>query len=250
MVEQLRARESASVPESVILANNRVQIEVRFFGAFLKSLFIDGEEVIYTPRDDPGRGGNPILGPTPGPVIGESWERLYPNMPSHGTDRRVLWQVESVSETAVVLGRNIGPDEFLFAGRHEIRFELLSNGVRITKATTNYESKPREIGHGFHPYFATLDEEFVFDQKEAADKHPLEPKVPAILRPGLKVVSFTRGDSRFMIKSRPIPMSTAFWSDRPDVYEAIEPWAADLGIGDIIGPLETKEYVMEIRKIS
>lgn len=52
-----------------------------------------------------------------------------------------------------------------------------------------------------------------------------------------------------MVKSSPIPMTTAFWSDKPEVYEAIEPWAANLGKGDIIGPFETKEYVMEITKI-
>lgn len=234
--------------ETLNLKNDRVTASISSQGALLESLLIDGDEVVYQPREDnPKRGGIPVLGPTPGPTKGASWEHVYPEMPSHGTDRITNWDVVSRSERAVTLRRYVGPNEFLFAGKLEVSVELVENGLILTKSITNHEDKPREIGHAFHPYFA-VGTDTTFQPQTIADHHPLTNGEATIVSPGEPVVYMQRGQSRYVIEANPNPVQTVIWTDNQNLYECIEPWWAEIGAGITIGPRETKTFSLKILK--
>jgi len=234
--------------EIITLGNETVTIEVSTQGAFLKSLLIENEEIIFTPREEnPGRGGIPILGPTPGPITKEGWQTLYPKMPSHGTDRALHWNLEKNEKNKVTLTRQIGPKEFLFAGKIAVEIEVLNAGVIISKKITNYEDKPREIGHAFHPYFAK-DQHTTFEPSALSDLQPLENGVPIIIKPGISMVQIRKGDNIYAVTANPQPIQTVVWTDNNEKYECIEPWWAEIGTGIFIGPRETKVFTMSILK--
>lgn len=236
--------------ESLKLSNHRVKIEIDPQGAFLKSVVIDEKEVIYRPRnDEPGRGGIPILGPTPGPIKGSRWEGLYPNMPSHGTDRKTSWLISKTKEDEIILKRTIGPSEFLFVGEVAVRLALLKNGFSISKTITNFEEKPREIGHGFHPYFVTT-KDTQYSPDEIKKLHPLTPGEAEIIKPGVSQIEMSIDEDLYTMLATPPPTQTVVWSDRPDLYECIEPWWAEEGKGDILKPNESKTYTLEIKKVN
>lgn len=236
--------------EILRLSNKRVNVEIDPQGAFLNSVIIDRKEVIYKRKDDnPGRGGVPILGPTPGPVKGSLWENLYPNMPNHGIDRKVLWSVSEARKNEVVLKRTMGPKEFLFVGEIAIKFKLLKDGVSISKVITNFEEKSREIGNGFHPYFTTMKNSR-FSPDIINKLHPLTPGKAEIIKPGISEVTINTDNDSYLISASPEPVQTVVWSDKPDLYECIEPWWSEEGKGDVLEPNETKTYTLKIRKIA
>lgn len=234
--------------ESISLMNDRVVVEVSTKGAFVKSLKIDGKDVIFSPtKENPRRGGIPILGPTPGHPKGSRWENLYPNMPTHGTDRNEVWTVNDQTDTNVVLQRVVGPKDFLFNGLLEVRVQLLASGLRILKSVTNLEDKPREIGSAFHPYFS-VDEETEIAPDEVASYYPLKSGESEIIKPGVANVRIKNRAGSFRIDAEPEPTTTVVWSDNPGAYTCIEPWWAESGEGDVVGPRETKTYSLVIAK--
>lgn len=236
--------------DTLKLSNERVEMEIDPQGAFLKSLEIDGKEIIYQPRDNkPGRGGIPILGPTPGPVKDNRWEYLYPNMPSHGADRKVLWSISKQKDNEIVLKRTIGPKEFLFAGEVEIKLKILEDGASISKVITNHEEKPREIGHGFHPYFP-INPNTTFSPDIINNLHPITPGKSEIVKPGVSIIEMRMDKEQYSMTASPNPTQTVVWSDNPELYECIEPWWAEGGRGDTIKPNEKKTYSLEIRKVT
>lgn len=241
--------ESLNTLETITINNSRVRAEVKPQGAFLESLSIDGKEIIYKPlKENPGRGGIPILGPTPGHIKDRAWEHLYPNMPTHGIDRKVLWNIVEVAEDRVIFSRQIGPKEFLFSGAISVKISLLDNGVSISKIITNNEDKPREIGHGFHPYF-TVTKDVSYKPQKIELLHPLTPGKAEIIKPGIASITITDSTDIYTIEASPKPTQTVVWTDSPDKYECIEPWWAESGKGDILGPNESKTYTLLIRKV-
>ena len=248
--ERLSPKEDKKNPESICLQNDRVTVSISPIGAFVESVYIDSDEVVYKPKKDaPGRGGVQVLGPTPGPVAGQSWEHLYPNMPSHGTDRKHAWDVLEQNERKAVFQRFIGPNEFLFVGVEEVEVTLLDDGVLISKTITNHEEKPREIGHAFHPYFA-VTEKTTYQPEQIAELYPLTNGEAKILDPGVSECTFTRDEKTYLVEAQPQPESTVVWTDRGDAYTCIEPWWAKLGKGVTIGPLETKTFTLKIVRTS
>lgn len=247
MAEQRADSESIKI-EPIILRNSRVSAEVTPQGAFVNTLSIDGNEIIFPRRkDNPKRGGIPVLGPTPGPVKGTGWENLYPKMPQHGLDRVELWETKEQTETKIVSERILGPKEFLFSGRETIEIELLDNGLEISKSVTNFEEKQREIGSAFHPYFVA-DKETKVEPAEIADIYPPELGKPIKIKPALTSVTINNKNGSYQILAEPEPVTTLVWTDKPEDYICIEPWWADTGKGDIIGPGETKKYSLTITK--
>jgi D-hexose-6-phosphate mutarotase len=234
--------------EPILLHNSCVSAEVSPLGAFVNSLAIDGNEVVFArKKENPKRGGIPVLGPTPGPVTGTGWENLYPKMPQHGKDREVLWKVENLTEATVTFERMLGPKEFLFNGKLTVEVELLENGLRISKLITNFEDKPREIGSAFHPYFA-INGETKVGPDGIAKLYPPKAGKSEIIEPGLSLVTLNKNNVFYRIQSNPKPTSTLVWTDDPDQYVCIEPWWAEKGKGDIVGPSETKKYSLTITK--
>ncbi|MBU1071116.1 hypothetical protein KKG65_01750 [Patescibacteria group bacterium] len=253
MTESQR-KELLSVPEVLVLKNDRVQTEVHIEGADLKSLVIDGEEIIFSPKlENLKRGGVPVLGPTPGPIKGTDWEHLYPKLPSHGTDRTISWQVDQFDEGKIVLKRFLGPNEFLFAGEIQMEIALLDDGVKIAKRITNFEDKPREIGHALHPYLSKHGDEFDFDDEVVKKIHPLVNRESKVLSKsesnGMARVSYRVKDFGVVLEADPVPTQWVFWTDDLDKYECVEPWWAEVGKGDVVGSREIKEYSLIIRKL-
>jgi len=237
-----------SIKKPILLLNERVKVGVLPKGAFVESLIIDAVEVIYSPRrDNPKRGGIPILGPTPGPIENTPWAHLYPSIPSHGTDRKLLWKVDGSTSNKVTLSRTLRPKKFLFVGKLQIDIELLKNGLSISKTIINMENKPRETGHAFHPYFST-DGGVNFEQEEIIRNHPLEEGKAVIIKPGLPTIKYTKDGETYIIEASPPPTQTLLWSDKPDLYEAIEPWWSEIGKGIVIGPRESKTFTLKITK--
>ena len=247
MAEQVFSDENLTI-EPILLRNDHVSAEIDPKGAFVNSLIIDGDTTIF-PRnvDNPKRGGIPILGPIPGPIVGTTWENIYPKMHQHGSDRETVWDAFSVTKTGVILERLIGAKEFLFNGRLIIKFNLLDKGIEISRSITNFEDKPREIGSAFHPYF-TFNRDSVVGPAGIAKLFPLTSGKSVIIKPGISLVTLSRESISYKIIAKPQPHITLLWTDNPDKYVCLEPWWAEKGKGDIIGPRETKKYTLKIIK--
>ena len=130
-----------------------------------------------------------------------------------------------------------------------MKFLLLKNGIRIERCVENFEDKPREVGSGLHPYFSVGKNGLTFEDEKVKSLHPLEPGESVIVTPGLSKIVFEREGKRFRLLADPTPIQTVFWSDDPLKYEAIEPWWAKVGSGDVISPQEARRYSFEIAKV-
>lgn len=150
------------------------------WGCNVFSWVVDGQELMYCPRDYPQTafkltgGGNPILFPS----VGRTWDqsgsepvqgvyRIHGDdntyfMPSHGI--LFLCDFEKVDEHKTddrlsVMYRMIVPDQvkkenFPFDLAFMQRFTLTAHRVDLEGAIMNIGDRPAPAAFGYHPYFA------------------------------------------------------------------------------------------------
>ena len=87
-----------------------------------------------------------------------------------------------------------------------------------------------------------------FEPKIIADIHPLQEGKAEIVKPGLAEVRYRMNGDKYLIEASPDPIQTVIWTDNSKLYECIEPWWAEKGKGDIVGPKQTKTYTLKISK--
>lgn len=241
-----KERSGEVLERAVVLRNQSAEAKIYPQGAFLSSLAIEDKHIIFPPtKEKPGRGGIRLLGPTPGPIKDTFWESLYPNMPSHGTDRKVSWSIQMMKPESILMQRSLGPAEFLFTGMVTIQHQLLKDGYVLQKTVENWEDKPRNIGTAFHPYFS-LDERLKFS---IDGLYPLKDGDARIVSP-IPLFRVIGENGVYEVKSDPRPTQTVVWTDNANQYVCIEPWWAEIGNGDTIPPRGRKNYSMSIMRIA
>lgn len=150
------------------LAHGRYRATVTEVGAVLRSLTVDGRELLWTfaedqaPRSSMGR----HLIPWPNRIRdgryrfeGNSYQLPITEVPrhnaSHGLGVGLPWQLVSHTDDAITQRATIYPQPgWPFVLTVEITHELDDNGVTVTVEAVNDGAVALPYGYGVHPYFA------------------------------------------------------------------------------------------------
>ncbi|MFC1710447.1 hypothetical protein ACFL0F_02195 [Patescibacteria group bacterium] len=238
----------------IVLSNERVEMTIDSLGAFVNSLNIDGENVIY-PRtaQNPQRGGIPILGPTPGPVNELYWKNFNMKIPSHGTDRITTWGICRNYDNTVTLSRFISPKEFNYPVKKEISYTLLEDGLEMSTIISNFSKPDLEIGHAIHPYFAVNKDCLSTNQEIINVFLRSYPGEATIIRSkpsqSFAQIELFAEDNKYLLENNPPPLCVVIWTDKPEDYTCIETWHADMGRGIVIKGQSSTLITSSIRKL-
>jgi galactose mutarotase-like enzyme len=145
---------------TVFVAPGRGGMVTRFLAGERPLLFLDESTLL-----DPGknvRGGNPLLFPSPGKLMGDRFSRdgRAGAMGQHGFARNAAWTVVTQGDNEVLLGlvasegtRAVYPWEFSVT----CRYRLTGQTLRIEQHFETSGAAPMPFGTGFHPYFRVDD---------------------------------------------------------------------------------------------
>jgi aldose 1-epimerase len=155
----------------VELSAGGVSAVVTEVGAFLRTLIVDGVEIVESfPVDAlPKQSQGAIPVPWPNRVRDGKWELggepqqldisepKYGNA-SHGLLRNTAYAVERVSEDRVVLRAPIHPTRgYPFSLATEVEYALTGDGIVVTHRLTNHGTADAPVGIGAHPYLRIGD---------------------------------------------------------------------------------------------
>jgi galactose mutarotase-like enzyme len=141
------------------LAPSRGGMATRLFITGEEVFFLDQESFLAVPKNV--RGGNPVLFPTPGKLIDDSWARgeHAGTLKQHGFGRNEGWTVDARSNTggASVTLRLRSNDttraNYPWDFDTSFRYTLQGDTLRIDMNVANTGSATMPFGVGFHPYF-------------------------------------------------------------------------------------------------
>jgi aldose 1-epimerase len=155
----------------VELFDGRVTAVVTEVGAFLRSLTVDGTEIVESfPADElPKQSQGAVLVPWPNRVRDGRWQldgepmQLDISEPkfgnaSHGLLRNTAYAVERVSDARVILRAPIHPTRgYPFSLATEVEYSLDVDGISVTHRLTNRGRTAAPAGVGAHPYLRIGD---------------------------------------------------------------------------------------------
>ncbi len=137
-------------------------------GGIVTSFVARGRELLYLDQatfDDPSanvRGGVPVLFPTPGKLVDDTWSRggKSGRLKQHGFARNLAWELVDRDDASARLRLGSTPEtrasypwDFTF----DLRCLLEGAALRLELAIENRSSEPMPFGAGFHPYFRLAD---------------------------------------------------------------------------------------------
>ena len=107
------------------------------------------------------RGGNPVLFPSPGKLVGDTFEREGKRgaMKQHGFARNLPWEVVSTGTdgaaraTLRIASNDATRSEYPWDFVAEITYAVAGGLLRTDLRVTNTGAEPMPFGAGFHPYF-------------------------------------------------------------------------------------------------
>lgn len=139
-------------------------------GGILTELSIGGRELLYLDRatfEDRAanvRGGNPVLFPSPGKLVGDAWSRdgRAGSMKQHGFARVLPWSIEELSTNGLdgafarlgLRSSEATRAQYPWDFHAGYTYTLRGRALRIDLRVTNESATPMPFGAGFHPYFA------------------------------------------------------------------------------------------------
>jgi aldose 1-epimerase len=155
----------------VDLAGRRVSATVTEVGATLRSLVVDGVEIVESfPADaSPKQSQGAILVPWPNRVRDGRWthegETLQLDLSepkalnaSHGLLRTSPYAIERLADDRVVLRAPIHPTRgYPFSLATEVEYALTDAGISITHRIVNHGRSAAPVGVGAHPYLRIGD---------------------------------------------------------------------------------------------
>ncbi len=161
----------------IVLSSKNCSAKICQKGAELKSLVVNGRELMWNADPKFWANTSPLLFPMIGTlkekktIIGGEEYRI----PKHGFARDFLLTKESESESSVVLSltpnettKSVYPFDFKFT----ITYILLKNGIEITQTVKNNGSEDMPFCIGAHPAFACpgefTDYHLEFEKEETA----------------------------------------------------------------------------------
>ncbi|MFC5699753.1 aldose epimerase [Cohnella faecalis] len=226
-------------------------------GAIVIGCRLNGQELFYLDRAtflDPQaniRGGNPVLFPICGQLIGGQyeWEGQTYGMKNHGVARINPWEVEASGATedsayVTVVLRSDEKTLSAYPFDFELRFTYrLKNGVlSIEQNYSNLSDKPMPMVAGFHPYFAAegknlpyatdatkyldYNDNVVKPLADTVDLNGLVESV-ALLDPVKPEISFPlNGERRVRLSYSEQFRNVVLWSVEGKPFVCVEPWTA------------------------
>ncbi|MFO0735227.1 MAG: galactose mutarotase [Labilithrix sp.] len=136
----------------VHIAPERGGMATRFTVGGRRVFYLD--EATLTDLTKNVRGGNPVLFPSPGKLVDDSW--THGKMGQHGFARSSKWEVTDQTKSAVSLRltandatRAVYPWNFVAS----YIYRLDGPKLRIEQRFESFGEKPMPFGAGFHPYF-------------------------------------------------------------------------------------------------
>jgi galactose mutarotase-like enzyme len=142
------------------VAPNRGGMVTRFSAGGRDLLFMDRSSFVDPAKNV--RGGNPVLFPTPGKLVGDAWSRggLGGSLGQHGLARSRAWSVVDVSTGSVAL--RLEADDTTRASypwdfRVDLTYAVADRALSIEARIENRSTTPMPFGFGFHPYFVVPD---------------------------------------------------------------------------------------------
>ena len=136
-------------------------------GGMMSRLALGGRHLFFldesTLRDQTKnvRGGNPVLFPTPGKLVSNSWKRgvNHGSLPQHGFGRNIAWEVAATGTddgawaTLRLSSSEPTREDYPWDFVAEYTYKLRGSVMRIDQTFTNTGAGPMPFGAGFHPYF-------------------------------------------------------------------------------------------------
>lgn len=155
----------------IVLEGPGVRAEIGTVGAVLRSLVVDGHDVVQpTPADEaPAMCNGVVLSPWPNRVRAGQWvldgatQQLDITEPARGGSLHGLLQfadyaVAEQSDAAVTLAATIFPQHgWPFLLETWIRYELTQHGLTATHGVTNRSTERAPYATGTHPYLRVGD---------------------------------------------------------------------------------------------
>ena len=213
------------------------------------------------------RGGNPVLFPTPGKLVGDRWERAGESgvLPQHGFARNRAWEVVRSVTDSVTLRlesdpstRAVYPWDFRVDLSYRVGEGTLHTGVEIE----NRSKRAMPFGFGFHPYFAIRDKttfalestatrafdnvtkrEVSFDAR-SLDVASVEVDLH-VLDHGARTMSFAfDGTSKITLELQTEQPHWVLWSLPGKDFVCVEPWTCPgnaMNTGERLTVLEARE---------
>jgi len=146
----------------VVIAPARGGMVTRFDVGDRPVLFLDAASLVDTTKNV--RGGNPVLFPSPGPLVGERFTRdgRSGSMKQHGFARQEAWSVVAQTEREITLElasndatRTQYPWDFVA----RLRYALAGTTLTVETRIESRSASPMPFALGFHPYFHVPDAE-------------------------------------------------------------------------------------------
>lgn len=157
-LESLELRDE-SAGSAVVLAPSRGGLATRFAVGEREVFYLD-ESTLRDPTKNV-RGGNPVLFPQPGKLVGDAFARGAQRgvLKQHGFARTSAWSVGATSTNgAATVTLELRPDDTTRAAypwdfAASFTYSLRGRVLRIEQRFTNRGDGPMPFGAGFHPYF-------------------------------------------------------------------------------------------------
>ncbi|MFL6547428.1 MAG: aldose epimerase, partial [Povalibacter sp.] len=150
-------------------------------GAIVTSFKVAGRELLYLDAatfEDPSknvRGGIPILFPSPGKLVNDSWaiDGHKGSMKQHGFARTQAWTVLTSSDHQVslqLLSDQATLEQFPFPFAATLNLELVGTRLRLSMAIENTGTEVMPFGLGYHPYFKVTDKSHASIETDATQQ--------------------------------------------------------------------------------
>jgi galactose mutarotase-like enzyme len=235
-------------PQIIHLAPSRGGILTRWTVDGREMLYLDEATLVDTTKNV--RGGNPVLFPSPGPLVGDrfEWGGKTGAMKQHGVARNMKWDVVDVTGGSATLRaksddatRAQFPWDFVLT----TRYSLAGKTLRVDHDVENTSAEPMPFAYGFHPYFHVRDADKArvsipttakrawdnVTKKEIAIEGPIELAKPEVdlhlVDHGKSEASLVYTDgTKLVVRGSPEYQRWVVWTLAGKDYVCLEPWTA------------------------
>lgn len=272
-LEALMLRD-VSAGSALVLAPRRGGLATRLVLAHREIFYLDEG----TLRDETKnvRGGNPVLFPQPGKLVGDAFARGARRgaLKQHGFARATPWELVATSTdaTASATLELVSSDETRAAYPWDFTlrytYSLRGNVLRIEQNITNRSDTEMPFGAGFHPYFIVPQREKAaarigttatraFDNvtKTTAALAPIDLSLPEVdlhlVDHGARPCTLEWSSGAIVVRGSAEYTRWVIWTVRDKDFVCVEPWtcAGDaLNTGErllVLAPGETRALWVE-----
>ena len=231
----------------VVVAPTRGGMVTRFDVAEKPVLFLDAASLVDETKNV--RGGNPVLFPSPGPLVGDQFARQgrSGSMKQHGFARQRAWAVVATTPHEVTL--ELASDDatraqFPWDFVARLRYAIAGTTLTVETRVESRSDIPMPFALGFHPYFHIPDADkarakIPTDAKRAYDN--VTKKIVDVTAPidltqkevDLHLIDHTpssatldRGDDRIVVSGDAAFGRWVVWTLAGKDFVCLEPWTA------------------------